>query len=105
MTWWFYIVAIPAALLLVNGVPHFVQGISGRRFTTPFSGGPGTEDTPIANVLWGSSNLIVGGALLWLIRDGLSELWLVAELVVIGVAGATLLAAAFGNPDRFRWRQ
>ena len=104
MIWWFYLVAIPAAFLLVNGVPHFTQGIAGKRFTTPFSGGPGTEDTPIANVLWGSSNFIVGGILLWLIREGLSDVWMVAELVVFGVAGATLLGMAFGNPERFGWR-
>jgi hypothetical protein len=44
----------PPALLLVNGVPHFVQGLSGKRFPTPFSGGAGTEDAPARNVLWGA---------------------------------------------------
>jgi hypothetical protein len=105
MPWWYYLVAIFAALLLVNGVPHFTNGVSGRKFPTAFSGGPGTEDTPLNNVVWGGSNLVVGGALLWLIRDGLGDIVLVAEMVVIGFAFACLLGTAFGNPERFSMRR
>ena len=99
--WWFYLVAIPTAGLLANGVPHFVNGVSGRRFPSPFSGGPGTESEPWINVLWGSSNFIIGGLLLWLMRGGLTNPVLVAELVVVGVGYATLLGHVFGHPDRF----
>ena len=99
--WWFYLVAIFAALFLTNGVPHFTNGISGRKFPTPFSGGPGTEGSAVANVFWGGGNLVVGGVLLWLIRDGLSNIVLVIEMVVIGLAFAALLGMAFGNPERF----
>lgn len=99
--WWFYLVAIPTALLLSNGTPHFVQGMSGNRFPSPFSGGPGTGDEPWRNVLWGAGNLVVGGVLLWVIRDGLSDVWLIVELLVIGIAYATVLGHAFGHPERF----
>lgn len=102
MAWWYYVVAIFVAFLLVNGVPHFTNGVSGRKFPTAFSGGPGTEDSALTNVIWGGSNLIVGGVLLWLIRDGLSELVLVIEMVVVGFAVACGLGYAFGNPERFR---
>ena len=105
IAWWFYFVAIPAATLLANGIPHFIQGISGRRFPTPFSGGPGTEDTAVSNVVWGSTNLIAGGVLLWTIREGLSHPLLVLELLVVGVAVASLLAYAFSHPARFGWRR
>ena len=48
-------------MFLANSVPHFVQGISGRSFPTPFASPPGQgESPPLINVLWGSSNLIVG---------------------------------------------
>ena len=94
-----------AALFLVNGVPHFTNGVSGRKFPTAFSGGPGTEDTPLNNVMWGGANLIVGGVLLWLIRDGLGDFVLVAEMVVIGFAFACLLGSAFGNPERYSMRR
>jgi dolichol kinase len=99
--WWFYVVAIFAAALLVNGMPHFVNGISGRRFPTPFSGGAGTLDGAARNVLWGAGNLIVGGFLLWLIRDGLGNPVLIVEMLVVGVAAATLLGHAFAHPKRF----
>ena len=99
--WWFYVVAIFAALLLVNGVPHFSNGLSGRKFPSPFSGGPGTEDSAVNNVLWGAGNLIAGSILLWLIRDGLTNVVLIVEMLVIGVAYAALLGMAFGNPERF----
>jgi hypothetical protein len=105
MSWWFYLVALFAALLLVNGVPHFTNGVSGRKFPTPFSGGPGTDGAALSNVLWGGGNLIVGGVLLWLIRDGLGDPAMVAEMAIVGLAFACLLAYAFGNPERFRRRR
>lgn len=103
--WWHFLVGIPAALLLANGVPHFVNGVSGRRFPTAFSGGPGTEDTPLTNVLWGGGNLIVGGILLWLIAPGLGNIWLVVELLALWLAGSALLGQAFGNPEQFNMRR
>jgi hypothetical protein len=55
-----------AGLFLANGVPHFVQGISGARFQTPFASPPGFgESSPVVNVLWGFLNLAVGFALLF----------------------------------------
>lgn len=99
--WWHFLVAIPTAALQINGLPHFLHGVSGKRFPSPFSGGAGTLDSPVRNVFWGAGNLILGGVLLWLIRDGLGNALLVAELVVLGVAFAALLGTAFGNPERF----
>jgi hypothetical protein len=55
-----------SGLFLANGVPHFVQGISGHRFQTPFASPPGVgESSPVVNVLWGFANLVIGFALLW----------------------------------------
>jgi len=105
MVWWHYLVAIPTALFLTNGIPHFVQGMSGKAFPSPFSGGPPNDDPlPERNVLWGAANLIVGGVLLWVIRDGLDSWLLVAELVVIAVAFAVLLGRAMSGRMRFRSR-
>jgi len=98
--WWFYVVAIFVALLLVNGVPHFVQGISGKQFPSPFSGGPGTLDSAVNNVLWGAGNLIVGGLLYWLISPGLNAV-LVIEMIVVGTAFGALLGYGFAHPERF----
>ena len=96
--WYCYLLQLLAGALVTNGIPHFVNGISGKRFPSPFSGGPGTEDAPTRNVLWGAGNIIVGGALLWTIREGLEDLILVIELVVVSLAWALFLARIFTQP-------
>ena len=103
--WWHYLVAIPAALLLTNGIPHFVQGITGKQHPSPFSGGPPNLDSAVRNVWWGGGNLIVGGVLLWLIHAGLGNGFLAAEMVVLSLAFATMLALVFGSPERFARRR
>lgn len=53
-----------AGLLLANTVPHFVHGISGDRFPTPFAHPPGKGlSSPTVNVLWSLLNLAIGAAL------------------------------------------
>ncbi len=50
-----------AGMFLANAVPHFVQGISGNRFPTPFSKPRGKGlSSPVLNVLWSLFNLLVG---------------------------------------------
>jgi hypothetical protein len=50
-----------AGLFLANFVPHFVHGISGDRFPTPFSKPRGKGlSSPTLNVVWALVNLIVG---------------------------------------------
>ncbi len=105
MAWWFYLLAIPAAAFLINGIPHFLHGVSGEPFPTLFSGGAGTTDGAIRNVLWGAGNLIVGGILPWLIRRGLHDLLLLAELAILGTAFAVFLGYAFSHPERFGRRR
>jgi hypothetical protein len=100
--WWFYVAAVFAAAFLVNGIPHFVQGVSGKPFPSPFSGGPGTLDSPERNVFWGGGNLVVGGVLLWLIRDGLGDPVIVIELVVAGIGFGAMLGRLFSGPGRGR---
>lgn len=59
-----YLAYFFAAGFLVNGIPHFVQGISGHSFQSPFAKPPGVgESSAIVNVLWGSFNLIIGCSL------------------------------------------
>jgi len=99
--WWYYLVAIPAAALLVNGIPHFTQGIAGKRFTTPFVGGPPHLDSARNNVLWGGFNFIVGGLLVWLIAPGLGDWLLVLELIALGLFFAALLATLFEHPELY----
>ena len=46
---------------LTNAVPHFVSGVMGLPFQSPFAKPPGKGlSSSTVNVLWGFSNLIVG---------------------------------------------
>jgi len=65
-----YVAHFFAAFFLVNGVPHFVQGISGSPFQSPFAKPPGVgESSAVVNVLWGFSNFIIGYMLLFNFGD------------------------------------
>lgn len=60
MHWYDYIVCFFAGMFLANFVPHFVYGISGDRFPTPFANPPGKGlSSPTVNVLWALLNLVV----------------------------------------------
>ena len=65
MTWYNYIAGFFAGMFLANVVPHFVHGISGDRFPTPFARPPGKGlSSPTVNVVWALVNLIFGYVLL-----------------------------------------
>jgi hypothetical protein len=54
-----------AGAFLCNCIPHFVSGLQGRPFPTPFAKPPGVGDSsPMVNFLWGFLNLLIGLALL-----------------------------------------
>jgi len=61
MSWYDYIACLFAGMFLANVVPHFVHGISGDRFPTPFANAIGKGlSSPTVNVVWALVNLIVG---------------------------------------------
>jgi hypothetical protein len=52
-------------MLLANFVPHFVSGVCGRSFPSPFARPPFRGlSSPAVNVLWGLFNLALAYALL-----------------------------------------
>ena len=65
MVWYFYIAYFFAGAFLANSIPHFVNGISGQKFPTPFAHPPGKGlSSSTVNVLWGFANFVVGSLLL-----------------------------------------
>jgi hypothetical protein len=61
VSWYHYIACFFAGMFLANAVPHFVHGISGDRFPTPFARPPGKGlSSPTVNVIWTLVNLVVG---------------------------------------------
>ena len=84
---------------LANFVPHFVSGITGHPFQSPFAHPPGAGlSSALINVLWGFTNLIVAYALL--LKLGKFELrnWQHAAVAGAGaLAMALMLASHFGK--------
>jgi len=65
MSWYHYLACFFAGFCLANTVPHFVHGISGKSFRTPFARLQGKGlSSPTVNVVWGLVNLLVGFILL-----------------------------------------
>jgi hypothetical protein len=61
MNWYDYISCFFAGMFLANTVPHFVHGVSGDRFPTPFAHPPGKGlSSGLVNVLWALLNLLIG---------------------------------------------
>lgn len=61
MHWYDYVSCFFAGIFLTNVVPHFVHGVSGDRFPTPFAHPPGKGlSSPTVNVVWALLNLVVG---------------------------------------------
>lgn len=61
MQWYDYIACFFAGAFLANFVPHFVQGVCGNRFPSPFAHPPGKGlSSPLVNTLWGLLNLAIG---------------------------------------------
>ncbi len=56
-------------MFLANAVPHFVSGMMGKPFQTPFAEPPGRSlSSSTVNALWGFANLVI--AYLLLLRVG-----------------------------------
>lgn len=66
MNWYNYIACFFAGAFLSNFIPHFIKGVTGEKFPTPFARPPGRGlSSPFLNVLWGLMNLIIGLILVW----------------------------------------
>ena len=73
-----------------NVIPHFVAGIMGRPFQTPFAKPPGKGlSSPTVNVLWGFSNAVIGYVLTCRVGD--FEWKATGDVLAFGV-GALLIA-------------
>ena len=61
MKWYNYMACFFAGFFIANIVPHFIHGISGDSFPTPFANPPGKGlSSPTINVLWALFNLVIG---------------------------------------------
>ena len=64
MKWYNFVAAFFAGAFFVNFITHFVNGISGNYFPTPFASPPGKGlSPPVINVLWALANAVIGYSL------------------------------------------
>jgi amino acid permease len=61
MQWYNYLSSFFAGFFLANTVPHFVSGIMGNKFPSPFAKPPGKGlSSPMVNMVWSLVNLVIG---------------------------------------------
>jgi hypothetical protein len=99
MRWYHYIAYFFGGAFLANTVPHFVNGVSGNPFQSPFASPPGRGlSSSTINVLWGLFNLVI--AYLLICRVGSFNLRKTTHAIALG-AGilimSLMLARAFGR--------
>ncbi len=95
MTWYAYLAYFLAGAFLANSVPHFVQGIAGKRFQSPFASPPGVgESSAVVNVIWGMVNIFVGWVLIFGVGD--FAFGLTRESLMVGL-GAFVAAIALAR--------
>jgi hypothetical protein len=99
MPWLYDLSYFFGGVFLTNAVPHFVSGVMGRPFQSPFARPPGQGlSSSTVNVLWGFFNLMVGYVLI--VRVGDFSLRSTPDVVALGlgiVFSGVLLARAFGR--------
>jgi hypothetical protein len=84
---------------LTNAIPHFVSGVMGRPFQSPFASPPGEGlSSSTINVLWGFFNLAFGYMLIS--RVGEFDLRSSEDMIALGLGTllmALLMARMFGR--------
>jgi hypothetical protein len=99
LDWYVYLAYFFAGGFLANGVPHFIHGVSGKRFQSPFASPPGVgESGPLVNAIWGFANICVAYVLISGVGDFSFGLTRPALMVGVGAfVTASLLAVYFGR--------
>ena len=84
---------------LTNAIPHFVSGVMGRPFQSPFARPPGEGfSSSIVNTLWGFLNLVISYDLIC--RVGSFDLHAAAHIGAFGLGVLLMglyLARRFGR--------
>jgi len=99
MRWNHYLSYFFGGAFLTNAIPHFVSGVLGHPFQSPFASPPGEGlSSALVNVLWGAFNLAI--AYLLICRVGRFEVRQTRHVLSAGIGGllmAVTLAHAFGR--------
>ena len=95
MRWNHYLAYFIGGAFLANAVPHFVNGVMGHPFQSPFASPPGQGlSSAMVNVGWGVFNLVMGYLLVC--RVGTFDIRRTEHVVVTGL-GALLMAVTLAR--------
>ena len=90
MNWTTYIAYFFGGAFLANAIPHFVSGMMGRPFQSPFAKPPGEGlSSSTVNVVWGFVNAVVAYVLI--LHVGAFDIRSISDVLPVGV-GAFLIA-------------
>jgi hypothetical protein len=92
MPWLFLLSYFFGGAFLANAIPHFVSGMMGKPFQSPFAKPPGQGfSSSTVNVLWGFFNIVVGYLLTFRVGD--FDVRNMGDIVAFG--GGVLVMAVF----------
>jgi hypothetical protein len=103
MEWMHDLAYFGGGAVLTNAVPHFVSGVMGRPFQSPFAKPPGEGlSSSTVNVLWGVFNLVIGYMLVCRVgdfdlRDTADVAALGLGMLVMGVVMARMFGRFHGG--------
>ncbi|HVZ84192.1 MAG TPA: hypothetical protein VG893_11005 [Terracidiphilus sp.] len=94
MNWLHVVSCFFGGLFLANAVPHFVSGMMGRPFQTPFAKPPGRGlSSSTVNVLWGFAN----GVFAWLLLLRAGQFDPRSAVCIVPFAVGVLLIGLFSS--------
>lgn len=103
MNWLHDVAYLFGGAFLTNAVPHFVRGVMGEPFQSPFArpSGQGLSSSTV-NVLWGFANFVAAYFLLARVRDFDVHAWdqigaFGAGVLVMGVMAARTFGRFHGG--------
>lgn len=90
MNWSWLVSYFFAGVFTVNAIPHFVAGVMGRPFQSPFAKPPGKGlSSSAVNVIWGFFNAVI--AFLLLTHVGAFDLHTTSHILAFAI-GALLIS-------------
>jgi hypothetical protein len=99
MEWMHYLAYFFGGAFLTNAIPHFVSGVMGRPFQSPFAKPPGEGlSSSTVNVLWGAFNFAVGYMLVCRVGD--FDLRSIDDAIALGLGALVMglvMARMFGR--------
>jgi hypothetical protein len=100
MPWYYYVSYFFGGAFLANTLPHLINGISGRKFQSPFAKPPGQGlSSSTVNVLWGLLNLAVAWLLIF--RVGSFNLQSIHHVLPVGAGMLILSVMSARNFGKF----